>query len=155
MAIPATSRLKAGLDGCPQTFLCAGQIAATPSLDAVPGPVWYESDRLSSRILLEGVLGTKGRAKCCLKGLWCITAHTATYSNLHLLEQREFKKSRKEKQCLQQNLSFPHVFQRVMQDTTVTVYASWKGPSRVHTVAVCPGKLKDVTVQLMYEKASH
>lgn len=93
MAIATTTRLKTGLDGCPQTFLCSGQIAATPSLDVVLGPVWYEPDRLSSKILLEGVLRTKGKAKCCLQGLWCITAHIATYSNLHLLEQRECKKS--------------------------------------------------------------
>lgn len=82
-----------------------------------PGPVWYEPDRLSSKILLEGVLRTKGKAKCCPQGLWCITAHIATYSNLHLLEQRECKKSWKEKLCFQQNLSFLRVFQRVMQDT--------------------------------------
>lgn len=46
-------------------------------------------------------------------------------------------------------------FRELCKTPTVTVYASWKGPSRVHTVAVCTGKLKDVTVQLMYEKASH
>lgn len=62
-----------------------GWIAVTLVLGVVAAPGWYKPDCLGSSLMLEEMLGTKGKAKYRLQGLQCTTAHTPTCSELQLL----------------------------------------------------------------------